>query len=70
MVSNRGFWFLLNWFFNVDICKCIFFKYGTSIEVGCYKVIVVRKCLEEICDKVNILLENYSYASFNNEDKF
>lgn len=60
VASNRGLWSLLNRLLNADICKCIFSKYGTSIEVGCHKATVTRKCLEEICDEFNTLLENYT----------
>ena len=51
VASNRGLWSLLYWLLNANICKCIFSKYGTSIEVGCHKATVTRKCLQEICDK-------------------
>ena len=33
VASNRGLWSLLYRLFNANVCKCIFSKYGTSIEV-------------------------------------
>jgi hypothetical protein len=55
----------VNWLFNADICKSILSKYGTSIKIGCHKATVTRKGLEEIYDKFNSLLENYTLAKPN-----